>query len=329
VTIVAQNEAVDATNLFAFSQAVGGSRWWSEMQRAYGLTTAEAAPGVLGPAITADVTDHDVFEYIDGVVTGHPTLARDGHSVYLLYLPAGITIISGGVPNTGCQRFSAYHFPFGTRGDNLAVVQRCTATDTLDELTVSASHEIIESATDPDLKSWSLPVVTPFHPWTEDVWSSSQLGGRVEVGDICEATFWYESSHFYQRVWSNAAARAGGDPCVPALNEPYYSTTFDQGWYPVAPAGSVAIPVEGWATGSTPAWGLDTFVTGVVPGFTASFPTGVTTLAAGARTTLTVAAPATAFSGSFAVVNVLSTRPQDGQHHTDGAHFAFVGVYVP
>jgi hypothetical protein len=331
VTIVAGNDTGAAPTLFAFSDGIGRSRWWSEMQLEYHLATAEAAPGVMGPPLTADVTDHDVYDYITGAIAGDATLARNGRSLYLLYLPPGITIISDGVANTNCDHFSAYHYTFGTRGDNLAVVQWCSQTDTLDDLTVRASHEIIEAATDPDLNSWSLPVVTTYHPWTEDVWSSSELGARVEVGDICEGTYWYESSRFYQRVWSNAAARGGGDPCVPGIGEPYYSTTFDKGWYPLGPGGTVSIPVVGWATGSTPAWGLHAEVDGIVPGFTVSLPAGVTTLTAGARTMLTVVAPSTAPSGSFAVVRLLSTRPtvQDGLPHTDGAHFAFVGVYVP
>ena len=162
----------------------------------------------------------------------------------------------------------------------------------------------------------------------ESIWNSFNLTGHAELGDLCEGAYFIESSSVYQRVWSNRAAAAGGDPCVPALNEPYYSTTFAEDWYPITAGGTASIPVEGWSTGSVASWGVRTFVKGSVQDFSAGFSEALPTLNAGVTVEMTVSAPATATSGSYAVIMVESLRPA-GSRLTDGAHIVPVGVYVP
>jgi hypothetical protein len=329
VTIVAANEPQGST-LFDFSRALVSSAWWRQLSGEYHLGAASAAASLTGPAIMADVTDHDVFEYIRSAVATAGGPPPDGNTLYLLYLPAGVTVIGQGVPNTDCAMFGAYHAPYGTRGDNLAVVQQCSGPYPLEDMTTAASHEIIEAATDPDGNGYALPSAAAHEPWTESVWNVP-FGNQAELADLCEGTFYVENGLVYQRVWSNAAAAGGGDPCIPALHEPFYDVAFDQDWYPVAAGAAVSIPVRGWATGTVSPWGIEADLAGP-SGFSAMFAGGAGTIQDGGHAELVVSAPPGAPSGSYAVVLVASIRPPaafGAAPLTDGAHLVPVGVYVP
>src|SRR5438477_324686 len=132
------------------SGAIGGGAWWASLAAEYGLTTLTATANITAPPLTADVTDHDVFDIITNAVAQNGGPARDGNTLYLLYLPAGVHVIEQGQVNTDCHLFAAYHARYGTRGDQLAVVQQCSTTDAFDNMTAAASHEIAEAATDAD-----------------------------------------------------------------------------------------------------------------------------------------------------------------------------------
>jgi hypothetical protein len=331
VTIVPENDAEDAPAFSAFSEGIGASAWWRLISPEYSLGPITSVPTITGPSIAMDMTDHDLFEYIDAIVTSNLALTPDGHTLYLLYLPQSVEVISDGETNTDCSKFGAYHIAFGVRGDNLAIVQRCTEAFPIENMTVSASHEIFESATDPDGHGYRLPPIAAQTPWTETVWNAFDLTGGAELADLCEGTFWTEGTSVYQRVWSNIAAKKGGDPCVPALLEPFYDTTFGQDWYAVPKGGSVTIPVTGWSTAQL-TWPVSTFVEGDRASFAATFPSTSNSLTPGGRLDLSVTAPADAQSGTFTIIQVLSERPNvpDGTRGlTDGAHINYVGVYVP
>ena len=141
----------------------------------------------------------------------------------------------GGGVETSCVYFGGYHqnIQLDQNHDFLdvayAVLPRCPGYDglsALDTLTSAASHEFLEAATDP------FPVDTPAY-YTADYanfyWASFLGGG--EIGDMC-AQFQSSFTKFpdmplyeVQRSWSNKAAKAGQEPCVPALaGEVYFNT---------------------------------------------------------------------------------------------------------
>jgi hypothetical protein len=167
-------------------------------------------------------------------------------------------------------------------------------------------------------------------PWTETIWNAWDRNGHAELADLCVGTFWVENSFVAQRIWSNAAARRGGDPCIPALNEPYYNVDFPQDWYPLPAGGSASFAGTGWSTGPMPTWPVSVHVDGGDVAFTAS--ADVMGLQSGGTVNVTVDAPPDAPSGSFGLVTLLSERPKGagaGSRLTDGAHLSYVGVYVP
>ena len=329
ITIVSQTQSVDADFLFGFSRGIGASGWWKRLADEYHLGAVSATANLMGPAITSDMTDHDIYDYITGVVAANGGPARNGNSLYLLYLPAGITVIEKGVANTNCKKFEAYHAEYGTRGDNLAVVQQCGGNDPRDNMTVGASHEIIEAATDPDYQSYALPWIAPHAPWTEPIWNAYELVGHAELADLCAGTYYYEGGYYYQRVWSNRGVAKGADPCAPELAEPYYDALFAQDWYPINAGQTLSIPILGWASsGMASSWPVGAYANSAKMGFTATVG-GDSTLRVGQTSSVLVTAPTDAPSGTFAVVSVGSDRPMTTPSLTDGAHINYVGVYVP
>jgi hypothetical protein len=146
-------------------------------------------------------------------------------------------------------------------------MMRCTSgPSALDAVTKSTSHELVEAATDPFY--YTKPAFS-----SADVehaaWTLATVG---EVADMCE----FESkdgvrlgSFLAQRSWSNAAAAAGHDPCVPALAEPFFTAaplmledvTLDDGTgtkgikVPVGESRTVEIALDSDA--ATAAWRVD------------------------------------------------------------------------
>jgi hypothetical protein len=170
-------------------------------------------------------------------------------------------------------------------------------------------------------------------------------GYPVEVADFCISTHVMENGVWYQRSFSNVAAAAGDDPCVPAITVPYYNVTVPQDWYAISPGGSVDIPLTGWSNGAAAMWEV------LVSAAESSSPAppitrqpldtptvtiaGQTyhTLTVGQTATLHVAMGAGATSGEWHTFWIESFRLDSsgasGVNGDDHDHSWRVGVYVP
>jgi hypothetical protein len=195
-----------------------------------------------------------------------------------------------------------------------AIMPRCS--NAKGELTFAASHEIIEAATDPYLSA-DQQSYDAFGSDT-DAWD---LGGG-EVGDRCVdftgmgQDSYQESGYLVQRSWSNAAAKASHDPCVPApspAQQPYFN---------VAPSGSDTLVMKvgqtktleltAFSDGPTPPFSVD--VTEISQFFGGDNVLDLTldqaTLQNGQKTTLTVTLNADPGRAGLAAFQVTSTLAQ-------------------
>jgi hypothetical protein len=149
----------------------------------------------------------------------HPELGTPSpDTIYTIYLPA-TTQVTTGFGKT-CAPLGGYH-SFTTLADGMlvpyAVVAHCRDND-LDWTTQLTSHELVEAATDPQV-NWNQAYA--FADDTHAIWGLL----HPETADLCEwdsissqtnvkpDSFGYQ----IQRTWSNAAAAAGHDPCVPGV----------------------------------------------------------------------------------------------------------------
>jgi hypothetical protein len=220
-----------------FVAGVGTTSWWNSVTAEYGVGALFAGTPVhLTEAAPATIVDADIQKFLAGKLDGtHPEFggAPDASTVYTIFYPEATTSITLGDAATGlksCTDMGGYHnqltLPNGTNVV-YAVIPRCAqgfaGMTGIDAVTGTASHELVEAATDP------LVVTAPAFSGTDDdgVGLELMLGGG-EVGDMCSSNqgAFFKPDGFpftVQRTWSNKAAAAGQDPCVPAMAGTYFN----------------------------------------------------------------------------------------------------------
>jgi hypothetical protein len=347
VTVVAQGDTL-ATSLFDFGDALVQSGWIQSFSGSYGIADAGPSVHITGPTLSAGATldDDQMKAYIGAAINGGP--APNGSTVYMLYLPDGVEVYYApqGGTNTNCQYVGGYHRAFGSLGDGWGVAQRCPPgfnQSQLDTETLTGGHEIAEAATDTG-NAWALTLGAGLSPWDGSAWLEVEGNTHAEIGDLCGGSRILESGFLFQRIFSNTAAAAGGDACVPALSVPYFNVTTTQDWYTAQAGQTVQVPFTGWSTAPTGDWIVRSFVTGssnsALAYITSISSTTSTTLGGhtystlnnGQNATLSITMPAGALSGDWAGVSINSKHTDSSFNPLPGEddfHRWMIGVYVP
>jgi hypothetical protein len=215
-----------ATDVEAMVQEFASEPAWAAQTAEYGVGSLTVLPtiSIAGtPPTTLDDNNGNPTPFEKTLATNtsgaNPAWGpADASTIYLFVLPKGTNISSGG---SCCTDFLGYHYevPVGSTSVPYAIVCDCAPqqgdpTTPLVYVTTTVSHELVESATDP------YPDSNPAYVESDDndIDWSIETGG--EVADMCEYntdTNYTPSGSTYavQRSWSNAAASAGTNPCVP------------------------------------------------------------------------------------------------------------------
>jgi hypothetical protein len=216
----------------AFLAKLGGSAYWAATTSEYGVgPLTAAAPITLAETAPATVDDASLKAWlVSALETGKLPQPTAG-SIYALYYPSGTSVI-GKNGAISCKDYGAYHGEVAFNGQSVAftAMPHCDAYSAHlvpgesiagDELlTGLSSHELVEAVTDPAF------FTAPAFQVMDDLHLAYRLyliGG--ETGDSCEqqpGAFYLDPALGFavQRSWSNAAAAAGHDPCVPS-DSPY------------------------------------------------------------------------------------------------------------
>jgi hypothetical protein len=220
--ITFQNEAW-ASPLEAFISTFATSAEFVRMTSEYGVGLAAALPpNRISEIPAASLADADVEKWLSRKLNDptHPLGIADEEAIYVIAYPEATSITQAGA--SSCVDFAAYHAEYvdsiTAKRISYAVIAHCSG-DIVDNATASISHELAEAATDPDNDPAYYGVSGDFAIW-------ETIGGG-ESGDLCE---YYPSSFIkpidigfgIQRTWSNVAAAAGNDPCVPFDNSEVY-----------------------------------------------------------------------------------------------------------
>jgi hypothetical protein len=174
-----------------------------------------------------------------GMHIAHGDLPQpDDQTVYALYFTNTTTITLQNA--TSCSGFGAYHMSAAVPGVGIpqvayAVIPECTffgesATNVFNSVTLAASHELAEAATDPNPET-----NTAFYLHSNDAWLGALSYGGGENGDMCTYLVdpsVLESGYTVQRIWSNAAAAASKNPCQP-WDKPYFGAAVRTSLLPV------------------------------------------------------------------------------------------------
>lgn len=302
VTITFSNYAAKA-QVEAWGDAVVDSNWWATEGAEWGISTmTHDAKITLGPAPTVIIEDVTIEALIKnlietGMVPAPPS--QGSEYVYMIYIPATVPL------GDSLQGFYGYHAQLTTpAGGRYAYAVILDDNSGIDTVTSTASHELIESATDPfdaPQDGWAIDVPLP-DPWYMTIGEIADLCGFEPVEQ--------EGSYVYQRIWSNAAAAADSNPCVPSHDEPWNNVTADPAEMPTIAAGdSVTFTLTGWSTAQMDDWSVlvsdpadysDLTVDEMNPQLDGDTINNGTTLG------LTLTAPVTAHSGEVGGVYVYS-----------------------
>jgi hypothetical protein len=210
-----------------FVTQYAASAAWSAQVAEYGVgPLAAATPGHLTDTATATMTEATFLAALTAQLTGATPAwgAPDPHTIYAFSVPPG-TSFDDGTGTKCCQDYYGYHYFTTINGTTVPYAINCACTggglNALQNLTVTAAHEATETATDPFYNG--LGQADDEHL----AWTYVTAG---EVGDMCD---WADTvnltnpagiSYAIQRTWSNAAAAAGTDPCVPEPTASYYQS---------------------------------------------------------------------------------------------------------
>src|SRR5262249_51485447 len=150
-----------------FTHRLAGSQYWSTITQEYGVgaITAEDPVQVDSPA-PASVTSTEIEQWLAGAIQN-----PDPSTLYAVYFPAGtqVTLELGGESSQSCQAFAGYHSEVNVGGVKVGYAALPTCT-TFDDLTVTASHEYLEWATDP------FPLTAPAFTGGDDAhWAFGQV----------------------------------------------------------------------------------------------------------------------------------------------------------
>lgn len=205
---------------------VTSATWLAQVSEyGVGVGTVDAAihsdgAGLPTGTMTATRLRTWVLSQIEHRAWGEPT----EDVMYVLMLDSSRQVSSG--DSVTCRGIGGYHSDLRDserRSIAYAVIPECG--EGIDSITRVLSHEILEAATDPypnAQPAWAQPS-TKSPP--EGAWAIAYTGG--ELGDMCEHRsdstvrpddVGYEVS----RSWSNRAAAAMQDPCVPTFGATTY-----------------------------------------------------------------------------------------------------------
>lgn len=182
------------------------SQSWLALKE-YGVGAATMGADVPLNVDAADKVQDSEIQALLNAQIANGVIKADPNTFLVLFYPASTTVTAGGA---SCVRFNAYHAHFKTPAGlrvAYAVVPDCRRG--LGDMTTAISHEVLEGVVD--------PYQTGYRAVQGD-FSWAAAFDSAEIGDMCEHNSDLtarENSDVIARVWSNAAAKAGHNPCVP------------------------------------------------------------------------------------------------------------------
>jgi hypothetical protein len=234
--------------LESYAQKFASSTYWATTTSEYGVgavTYAGAIP-LTGEVAQKTIDNVAMQTYVSGLLSSGKLGVPDPQTIYTFIYPQGSVIsetnplsqLLGGF--NSCTNFIGYHdsvsVAIGDAGaQNFAFAIIPTCSTSVDTLTEPMSHEWVEAATDPDPVAEANGVFvaqggpnSAFFGVDGDhlVWT---LPGGGEAGDLCENGGTAidirpaDIGSTVQRTWSDVAAKASHDPCVPHIDGAYFA----------------------------------------------------------------------------------------------------------
>ncbi len=294
VTVTFAGDAL-AGQLASFGQSVASSSWWDAVRVGYCGTGATACVGDGPPGTSIELTTAPAPTYTDSAVGGPsslkawlsgaimngtlpaPAANSPSNTVYVVYFPDTTAIDFDGIESCANDGFDGYHdwLSVGDQMVTYIVAMECAAlppvfptvapTSVLQSATITASHELVEASTDPvpPGTSQTSPGGFALDSSVLDNWAWIDLTGGGEAADMCVDLFGLnqdqtsDGTFTVQRIWSNAQAASGVDPCNPMSGEVYFNAAPEKtAFFVVGVGDSVTFDVDAFSDGPVPPWTL-------------------------------------------------------------------------
>jgi hypothetical protein len=234
-----------------FADEVGATSYWNAASSEYGVGAAKSGTANhvhISTAPPATINDNQTKSDIQTMITTNvgaatnPWPAATEDTIYAFFLPPNVSLLvdsqGGGAPSDACkQGIGGYHqsITIGSVVAEYAVVPSCNfpGNTPAQQTTMSMSHELLESVTDPQQDANGQP--TGLFGFDPDHFGFEYFQNlQSENGDVCEFyrdSFYEEKEttpaafdYWVQRTWSNKNAAAGHNPCQPN-SDPYFTVT--------------------------------------------------------------------------------------------------------
>ena len=264
----------DRLEVQQFLDEVGSGNYWRATTSEYGVGPISLRPAVTSTSPPSSSISDDALQAEIATNTASasaPWGAADPNTIYLFVIPPTVTLTIS--TEICCTSFGGYHIETTTvNGVTVPYVAACSCPNLLgpgwspvDERTAAISHELIEAATDPFPRSD--PAYTGANQ-ANVVWTVVTGGELTDMCVVQPDAYGRVpgSSWVVSKSWSNAAALAGNDPCVPASTSiPYFNSMpvldlVPYGYNSPYVTRGLTIPI-----GTSRTIDLDLFSTGVVP----------------------------------------------------------------
>jgi hypothetical protein len=221
----------DAGELIKFFTELAASSAWAAQTSEYGVGKLTVLSPVTFSPTSSTINDQTLRGAIQASTYGATPAwgAGDPSTTYFFVFPSGTTIINQAL-KPSCTNFDGYHSEVasGNVAMPYAVAVACDGfygkqVTALEQRTIAISRQLVNAVTNP--KTVTKPAW--FQSDLDDIIWSWVTGG--EAGDMCldfAPGFVTPSdmTHAIETGWSNAAAAAGGNPCVPANSaEPFFN----------------------------------------------------------------------------------------------------------
>jgi hypothetical protein len=137
-----------------------------------------------GTPVPMTITDQSIINMLDANITdpNSPVNYPTGNTLYVVFTAPGVS-----VDYATDNGFAGYHAAF-TDSQGEPVYYAVIPYDSFDGMTVTASHELSEAATDPDVATG---------------WFDSSKGGEGEIGDLANNDTGTLYGYSVQAEWSN------------------------------------------------------------------------------------------------------------------------------
>jgi hypothetical protein len=219
-----------------FADTIGASTYWQATTSEYGVGPAVSGTANhvhISTAAPTTITDSELQSMV--TTNAGTTWPAETQDTIFIFFIAPTTSLEMGNSTACAEGTGGYHGQLSSSGNPYAVVASCDFKITPSAATqsmASATHEIIESATDPQPNT-----NTAYYHFTDPGFAFEyfQQIQDTEIGDACEffpdSFFEYQDTatpftSWVQRTWSNKSPLAGHAPCVPELpGEVYFNVT--------------------------------------------------------------------------------------------------------